>query len=101
MKKGFTILMVGLLFLGGVAFEANADPLDKLGRGSINVLTGVLEVPKTIFQDSVDKNPLFGGTFGVLHGGANALFRVGAGAIDILTFPFAPYDVHIVPEYVF
>lgn len=100
MKKGLVLLMVGLFLLGST-IPANADPVDKLGRGTINALTGWLEIPKTIYEDSADKNPIFGGTFGLLHGAGAAIFRTAAGIIDIVTFPFPPYDDHIVPEYVF
>lgn len=101
MKKVLAMLLIGLFVVGGTAITADADPIDKLGRGTVNALTGLLEVPKTIYQDSVDVNPLFGATFGLLHGAAAALFRTGSGVVDIVTFPLAPYDVHIVPEYVF
>lgn len=100
MKKALAIVLTGLFFVG-VSGVAKADPLDKLGRGSINVLTGWLEIPKTVYEDSADNNPLFGATFGLLHGAGCALYRTGAGLVDIVTAPIPPYDNHIVPEYVF
>ncbi len=101
MKRVFVLFLVGLFCIGAMGMSAEADPVDKLGRGTVNVLTGWLEVPKTIYEDSVAHNPIFGGTFGLLHGVAGAIYRAGAGLIDIVTAPFPPYDVHIVPEYVF
>lgn len=100
MKKVFATLLVGALLLS-MGAPASADPVEKAARGTINVLTGWLEIPKVVYEDSVNENPLFGMTFGILHGAAGAVYRTGSGLIDIVTAPFKPYDVHIVPEYVF
>lgn len=100
MKKVCAVIVVGFFILGWSA-NATADPAEKAARGTINFLTGWLEIPKVIYEDSVNENPLFGMTFGLFHGAGAAIYRMGAGVIDIVTFPFKPYDDHIVPEYVF
>ena len=100
MKKVFAALMVGA-FLIAVGAPASADPLEKAARGAINTTTGWLEIPKVMYEDSVNENPLFGCTFGFFHGCATAIYRTGAGLVDIATSPFKPYDEHIVPEYAF
>lgn len=100
MKKVLAAGIVAII-LFAVGTAANADPVEKAARGIINVTTGWLEIPKVIYQDSVNENPLFGATFGLLHGAGCAIYRTGAGLIDIVTCPFKPYDEHIVPEYVF
>jgi len=100
MKKVFMLFLVGFFLLGSIGV-AKADPIDKLGRGVVNVLTCWLEIPVTVFEDSVDINPLFGGTFGIVHGCGRTLYRAGAGIVDIVLFPFPPFDDHIIPEFVF
>lgn len=102
MKRFLSLTLLALFLVGVMGINAQAeDSIDKLGRGSVNVLTGWLEIPKTVYEDSVDKNPLFGGTFGIVHGAANAIYRTAAGIADIATAPFPPYDQYIIPEYVF
>lgn len=100
MKKVFAALLVGALWMG-MGAPASADPVEKAARGVINTFTGLLEIPKVMYEDSVNENPLFGCTFGFFHGCGAAVYRTGAGLIDFFTFPFKPYDDHIVPEYVF
>ena len=100
MKKVFAALMVGacLLSIGRVV---SADPAEKAARGVINTTTGWLEIPKVMYEDSVNENPIFGCTFGFFHGCGAAIYRTAAGLVDIATFPFKPYDEHIVPEYAY
>lgn len=79
----------------------------KLSRGVINVGTSVLEVPKKAYIES-SRSDQWIETLGRLHAGAligvgRTVIRAGAGAFDIITFPFDinDYEPILEPEYVF
>jgi len=79
----------------------------KLSRGIINVGTSVLEVPKKAYIES-SRSDQWMETFGRLNAGVligvgRTVIRAGAGAFDIITFPFDinDYEPILEPEYVF
>ena len=77
----------------------------KLGRGIVNVATGWVELPKNIYDTSVEtNNPLMGITYGTLKGVGMTVVRTGAGVYDVATFLFPvpkDYDPLLEPEFVF
>ncbi|MFC1806960.1 exosortase system-associated protein, TIGR04073 family [Candidatus Omnitrophota bacterium] len=77
----------------------------KLGRGIVNVATGWVELPKNIYDTSVEtNNPLMGITYGTLKGVGMTVVRTGAGAYDVATFLFpvpSEYEPLLTPEFVF
>lgn len=77
----------------------------KLGRGIVNVATGWVELPRNIYDTSVEtNNPLMGITYGTLKGVGMTVVRTGAGAYDVVTFLFpVPQDYQPIlkPEFVF
>jgi putative exosortase-associated protein (TIGR04073 family) len=77
----------------------------KLGRGIVNIATGWIELPKNIYDTSVEKNnPLMGITWGTLKGIGMTVVRTGAGAYDTATFLFPvpqDYEPILKPEFVF
>lgn len=80
------------------------DPFTKLGRGIANTLTGWVELPKNVYNTSVEDNPLAGVTLGLAKGAGMTLVRTGAGIYEIATFPFPlpeAYKPILDPEYVF
>ncbi len=100
------------LFLGtvvlGVALSASVcfaqDPFTKLGRGVANTLTGWVELPKNIYNTSVEDNAFSGLTLGLAKGAGMTIVRTGAGIYEIVTFPFPVpqgYRPILEPEYVF
>src|SRR3989338_2984876 len=106
-KDAMKGLMVGMLFVlmlstATVCF-AN-DAFTKLGRGVANALTGWVEVPKNIYNVSVEENALAGVTLGLAKGAGMTIVRTGAGIYEIATFPFPlpqDYKPILEPEYVF
>ena len=81
-----------------------SDPFTKLGRGVANTLTGWVELPKNIYNTSVEDNAFAGMTLGLAKGAGMTLVRTGAGVYEIATFPFAlpeDYKPILEPEYVF
>ncbi|MDP3937000.1 MAG: exosortase system-associated protein, TIGR04073 family [Deltaproteobacteria bacterium] len=79
----------------------------KLSRGIINVGTSVLEIPKKAYIESSRSDQwietLGRLSAGVLIGAGRTVIRAGAGAFDIITFPFDinDYEPILEPEYVF
>ena len=80
------------------------DAFSKLGRGVANTLTGWVELPKNVYNTSVEENAFTGMTLGLAKGAGMTLVRMGAGIFEVATFPFpVPEDYKPVlePEYVF
>jgi putative exosortase-associated protein (TIGR04073 family) len=82
------------------------DPIHKMGRGLVNVLTGWLELPKQAHRGKQEENPIKGIAQGLLRGGALAVLRTGVGLYEALTFPLAypkdfasPYEAMELPDY--
>jgi len=77
---------------------------EKLKRGVVNILTSPAELPLTMHETVARKNLLTGWTVGVFAGLGNTVARMGAGVLDVATFPVnMPEDYKrplIDPEYV-
>ena len=108
MKKRF-VQVLALHVFAAVIMTATtvcfaSDPFTKLGRGVANTLTGWVELPKNIYNTSVEDNAFTGMTLGLAKGAGMTLVRTGAGIYEIATFPFPlPEDYRPIlePEYVF
>lgn len=75
------------------------QPVDKFSRGLINLMTGVLEIPRTIGETQQAKGWRQGWTRGVVEGIRRAGIRTGAGVVDLVTFPAPPYHhLYLRPE---
>ncbi|MFH1799121.1 MAG: exosortase system-associated protein, TIGR04073 family [Candidatus Omnitrophota bacterium] len=89
----------------GMAAQCYAqDPAKKLSRGIANVLTGWVELPKNIYETSVEENVLSGLTMGLAKGVGMTIVRTGAGVYEAVTFPFPipeEYEPVLEPEFVF
>lgn len=96
------VFILALTMAAGVCF-AN-DAFTKLGRGVANALTGWVELPKNIYNVSVEENAFAGVTLGLAKGAGMTIVRTGAGVYEIATFPFPlpqDYKPILEPEYVF
>ena len=67
------------------------DPIHKLGRGLVNVLTCWLEIPKQIHVGRQQGNPIFGVGQGLVQGVKWTGLRLGVGAYEAVTFPLPYY----------
>ena len=108
MKKRFlqdvVVHALAALMMAATTLCFAADPFTKLGRGVANTLTGWIELPKNIYNTSVEDNAFAGMTLGLAKGAGMTLVRTGAGIYEIATFPFPlPEDFKPIlePEYVF
>ena len=82
------------------------DPIHKMGRGVVNVLTGWIELPKQMHLGSQEQNPITGLGRGLLKGAGLTVLRGGVGLYEALTFPFpypkafsSPYEQMELPDY--
>ncbi|MFH1645208.1 MAG: exosortase system-associated protein, TIGR04073 family [Candidatus Omnitrophota bacterium] len=114
MKKGAKVTIVAVLILCFAAITLPAFAQEgsvvekmgkKLGRGIVNIVTGWVELPKNIYDTSVEtENPLMGITYGTLKGVGMSVVRTGAGAYEVVTFLFPlpqDYEAILDPEFVF
>lgn len=75
----------------------------KLKRGAINLATGWVEVPKNVYDKTVEESWIKGVTSGLIGGIGMSIVRTGTGLYEIITFPFPcpeKYQVILEPEFV-
>lgn len=92
-----TLLGLGLL----AAHQPGAwaqDPVHKLGRGVVNMLTCWIEIPKQVHLGSQEENPITGLVWGVVKGAGLTVLRVGVGLYEAATFPI-PYPKEFASPY--
>lgn len=102
--KTLLVLCVVVAIMGMATQCFAQDPAKKLGRGLANVLTGWVELPKNIYDTSVEENVLSGLTMGLAKGVGMTIVRTGAGVYETVTFPFPipeDYQPVLEPEFVF
>ncbi|MBI4341403.1 MAG: exosortase system-associated protein, TIGR04073 family [Candidatus Omnitrophica bacterium] len=82
------------------------DPIHKMGRGVVNVLTGWIELPKQLHLGSQEDNPVVGVGMGLAKGLGLTVLRAGVGAYEAATFPIpyprqfaSPYEQMEMPDY--
>jgi len=99
--RGFSMLVLAIFVLS-IASAAYADnPFHKFKRGVINSATSWIEVPKTIYEESKETDPVTGLVYGSMKGSGKCIMRTGAAAMDTSTFLFPSYDEPLLePEYV-
>ncbi len=104
MKKALIIAVAIVTILSIATASYAQDPAKKLGRGIANILTGWVEIPKNIYNTSIEQNPLVGLTVGTAKGIGMSIVRTGAGVYELITFPFPlpeDYMPILEPEFVF
>jgi putative exosortase-associated protein (TIGR04073 family) len=97
-------VQVAAIFFAATSVCFAQDAFSKLGRGVANTLTGWVELPKNVYDTSVEDNALTGMTLGLAKGAGMTLVRMGAGIFEIATFPFPlpeDYEPLLEPEYIF
>ena len=80
------ILIAAMVIMFGVPAHAG-DAVQKLGRGTANIVTCSLELPRTMGQTTEEKGPFAGFTWGVFQGVFNVAKRAAAGVYEVATFP--------------
>jgi len=104
LAKGI-IICVAILMVLNIANACYAQDMGKkVYRGLANIITGWIELPKNIYDTSVEDNPLSGLTIGLAKGVGMTIVRTGAGVYETVTFPFPipeGYAPVLEPEFVF
>ncbi|MCX5686034.1 MAG: exosortase system-associated protein, TIGR04073 family [Candidatus Omnitrophica bacterium] len=99
------IICVAILMVLNIANACYAQDMGKkIYRGLANIITGWIELPKNIYDTSVEDNPLSGLTIGLAKGVGMTIVRTGAGVYETVTFPFPipeGYAPVLEPEFVF
>lgn len=91
---GLAMLMLVVL-VSGLVTAAFAEEVvspaaaEKAVRGLSNTGLGlVVELPKTIYYDTLEDGPLYGLTVGILEGLSWGIARTLVGVYEVVTFPF-------------
>ena len=99
-----TVFQILVLLMTTTSICFAQDAFTKLGRGVANTLTGWVELPKNVYDTSVEDNAFSGMTLGLAKGAGMTLVRTASGIFELATFPFPlpeDYKPILEPEYVF
>jgi putative exosortase-associated protein (TIGR04073 family) len=91
MKVGLVAVALVSTLATGIGAEKMVSPAaaEKGVRGLANTGLGVVvELPKTVYYDTLEDGPLYGLTVGVLEGLSWGIARTLVGIYEVLTFPF-------------
>ena len=98
------VIICCTLIIPGVAHAQ--DPVEKVGRGLTNVLSGWIELPKQIHLGLHSDHPVAGVGWGLIKGTGLAVMRIGVGLYEAVTFPIpfprgyaSPYASMELPDY--
>lgn len=98
MKKALIVVAMLLVVSSAALAQEAADEgpkftiFTKLFRGIGNVIAAPFEIPVSIFNVAADTDVFIGAAAGGVAGIAATAERLGAGVLDVVTFPFPPYD---------
>jgi putative exosortase-associated protein (TIGR04073 family) len=105
MRKLALIIVGAIIISSLVAYPCFAQgPMRKLGRGLLNTITGLVEIPKEVILTSKKDSLLKGLTWGWVKGIGTGLLRTASGVYETVTFPIpapADYEPMVKPEFVF
>ncbi len=88
-NRSITLLLFTLLFFTPYQAMAHSYPAkvgEKLGVGIANVVTGPMEVPRTMMITTRNRGAGYGMTAGFMTGIVHMLGRTLSGALDLATF---------------
>ncbi len=99
MKRLGMAMLASMVLVGGLVTEAFAEEMvspaaaEKAVRGLANTGLGlVVELPKTVYYDTLEDGPLYGLTVGILEGLSWGIARTLVGVYEVVTFPFPVPD---------
>ena len=102
LKKIMLSLLIGMILLQSTTLAAQTRKR-KLLRGAVNTLTGWIELPKNIYDKTVEDNLATGLTAGLIGGVGMSVVRTGTGVYEVITFPVPcpeNYEPILEPEFV-
>ena len=89
MKRFISLLVITavvLSFSSGAFAEGNG-PLEKLGRGVLNVVTSPAEIFTSVADNEAGTGMIAGKTHGFIEGIGNFGLKLLTGLVDVATFP--------------
>ena len=99
MKQSGLAMLASVLLVSGLVTQAFAEEVvspaaaEKAVRGLANTGLGlVVELPKTVYYDTLEDGPLYGLTVGILEGLCWGIARTLVGVYEVVTFPFPVPD---------
>ncbi len=91
MSKIIAIMLVFVLAASGMVYAQTSttdnNPATKLGRGILNILDALIEIPGTMMRESTEKGAAAGMTTGLFAGIVNTVVRAIVGVYEAGTFP--------------
>ena len=94
---GVIAVTLGVMLYSPAAWAQ--DPIHKMGRGVVNLLTGWIELPKQIHLGTQEDNPVSGLGWGLVKGVGLTLLRSGVGIYEAVTFPIPYYPKDFASPY--
>ena len=94
---GVIVVTLGVMLCSPAAWAQ--DPIHKMGRGVVNLLTGWIELPKQIHLGTQEDNPVAGLGWGLVKGVGLTLLRSGVGIYEAVTFPIPYYPKDFASPY--
>lgn len=89
LRTTLTVAALVTFLMSSAAPAAQADEWgDKLSRGLVNIVSSPVEIGRTIINVSEDEGPAEGWTLGLVQGIGRTVLRLGAGVVEVVTFPF-------------
>jgi len=95
LKWAMMTVLMSMVSIHGFVAQGFAEEIvppaaaEKAVRGLANTGLGVVvELPKTVYYDTLEDGPLYGLTVGVLEGLSWGIARTLVGVYEIVTFPF-------------
>lgn len=94
-------LMIATLLVWDVSLSPAQEPVaarmgQKLLRGTANLTTAWVEIPKQIYLHAKRGNPVIGPFVGLFDGIGMTFTRINAGVYEVITFP-VPLPKHYQP----
>lgn len=90
MKKIISIVLVLTVLCSGAAYAQSTtenNAMTKLGRGILNILDAIVEIPGTMIRESEAEGVATGVTKGTVVGVVNTVLRALVGVYEVATFP--------------
>ena len=85
-----SVMVLSIIFSATIpaqAAEAENNAMTKLGRGILNILDAVTEIPGTVMRESSADGVATGVTAGTVKGIVNTVVRGLVGVYEVATFP--------------
>ena len=87
MRRSYTVALIAILVIvmAGPVFAAKSERVTtKIDRGTKNLITAPVEIPRAIVEVTKESNVIFGVLFGPIKGVLNCFSKAASGTADIV-----------------